>query len=293
MKKILTLVLALCMLSSYAFAEDLIENIDVDPGFPVVKEPISVTIALVPQDAAVDFQVEQNWMTEYINRNSGLDIEWMVIDSTAASERIPLMLNSGDMPDAILGRGFQANDVAQYGMSEGMFYPVNELLDYMPIFSAFLEENPAVANHWRHIGVHRRISRLPDFRKKRSRRLRNHVGTDAGNRLQALRRPPRNPRKKHHENESPRPVRNLHGILRLLARAPRRGAGQVSRAPKFKGGKGCKDCPFGLAAANIAIADPPCFPSVKIAHLGGRRWRFPDAVFWRALPPRRSRRLLP
>ena len=28
MKKILTLVLALCMLSSYAFAEDLIENID-------------------------------------------------------------------------------------------------------------------------------------------------------------------------------------------------------------------------------------------------------------------------
>ena len=144
MKKILTLVLALCMLSSYAFAEDLIENIDVDPGFPVVKEPISVTIALVPQDAAVDFQVDQNWMTEYINRNSGLDIEWMVIDSTAASERIPLMLNSGDMPDAILGRGFQANDVAQYGMSEGMFYPVNELLDYMPIFSAFLEENPEV-----------------------------------------------------------------------------------------------------------------------------------------------------
>ncbi len=144
MKKILTLVLALCMLSSYAFAEDLIENIDLEPGFPVVQEPVSVTIALVPQGSAVDFQVEQNWMTEYINRNSGLDIEWMVIDSTAASERIPLMLNSGDMPDAILGHAFQANDIAQYGTSEGMFYPVNELLDYMPIFSAFLEENPAV-----------------------------------------------------------------------------------------------------------------------------------------------------
>ena len=144
MKKILTLVLALCMLSSYAFAEDLIENIDLEPGFPVVKEPVSVTIALVPQGSAVDFQVEQNWMTEYINRNSGLDIEWMVIDATAASERIPLMLNSGDMPDAILGHGFYANDIAQYGASEGMFYPVNELLDYMPIFSAFLEENPAV-----------------------------------------------------------------------------------------------------------------------------------------------------
>lgn len=152
-----------------------------------------------------------------------------------------------------------------------------QLSQIMDAISGFIDEYP--------------VYRI--FRKKRSRRLRNHVGTDAGNRLQALRRPPRNPRKKHHENESPRPVRNLHGILRLLARAPRRGAGQVSRAPKFKGGKGCKDCPFGLAAANIAIADPPCFPSVKIAHLGGRRWRFPDAVFWRALPPRRSRRLLP
>ena len=144
MKKILTLVLALCMLSSYAFAEDLIENIDLEPGFPVVKEPVPLTIPLEPQRSAHENQVQQHGKTEYINRNSGLDIEWMVIDATAASERIPLMLNSGDMPDAILGHVFQANDIAQYGTSEGMFYPVNELLDYMPIFSAFLEENPAV-----------------------------------------------------------------------------------------------------------------------------------------------------
>ena len=70
----------------------------------MVKEPVPVTIALVPQGSAVDFQVEQNWMTEYINRNSGLDIEWMVIDSTAASERIPLMLNSWRYARRDLGR---------------------------------------------------------------------------------------------------------------------------------------------------------------------------------------------
>lgn len=144
MKRTLVLVMVLCLLCSSAFAEGLIEKIDVAPGFPVANEPISVSIAIVPHSAAVDFQIEKNWMGEHINRNSGLDIDWMVIDSAAAKERIPLMLNSGDMPDAILGQVFYANDVAQYGVAEGMFYPVNELLDYMPIFSAFLEEHPEI-----------------------------------------------------------------------------------------------------------------------------------------------------
>lgn len=143
MKKILALVMALCLLCSGAFAEGLIENIDLEPGFPVVKEAVDVSITLVPQGAAVDFQMDKNWMGEYINRESGLNITWTVIDASAAGERIPLLLNSGDMDDGLI-YGFNYNAVAQYGVSDGLFMPINDLLVYMPVLSAFLEDKPEI-----------------------------------------------------------------------------------------------------------------------------------------------------
>ncbi|MBQ3079482.1 MAG: hypothetical protein IJC48_05710 [Clostridia bacterium] len=56
-----------------------------------------------------------------------------------------MMLNSGDMPDAILGYSFDANKIVQYGVSEGILRPINDLLQYMPNFSKILEDDPAIA----------------------------------------------------------------------------------------------------------------------------------------------------
>lgn len=140
-KSTIPLLLALCMLMSFAVAEASITGV---PGYPVVDKPLKVSIALVPQAGAVSFSTERNWMTQYMEKYSGLEIEWTVIDPSAVNERIPMMLNSGDMPDAIIGSEFSADRIVQYGVTEEIFRPVNDLLQYMPNFSQILDEKPTV-----------------------------------------------------------------------------------------------------------------------------------------------------
>ncbi len=142
-QRILSLVLVLGLLLCSAFAEgSMVERINEAIGFPVTDETISVSIAFVPVGGAIDFKADRNWQSQYISKYSGLDIEWTIIDPNAATERIALMLHSGDMPDAILGYNFGVNDLSQYGGSEGLFYPINELLEYMPNLVAYYEKNP-------------------------------------------------------------------------------------------------------------------------------------------------------
>ena len=106
MKKILALVMVLCLACGCAMAEADINTIagrNQAIGFPVVDEPVDVTILVVPQDAAIDFKAEDNWMCQYITRYSGLNITWQVVDRASSEERVTLLLNSGSMPDCILG----------------------------------------------------------------------------------------------------------------------------------------------------------------------------------------------
>lgn len=147
MKKILALVMVLCLACGCAMAEADINTIagrNQAIGFPVVDEPVDVTILVVPQDAAIDFKAEDNWMCQYITRYSGLNITWQVVDRASSEERVTLLLNSGSMPDCILGYDFGTSAVVQYGVSEQMFRPINDLLEYCPNFSALLEERPEV-----------------------------------------------------------------------------------------------------------------------------------------------------
>ncbi|MGI6653340.1 MAG: extracellular solute-binding protein [Christensenellales bacterium] len=141
-RNLVFLCIALCLLISSTIAET--SNLNIEAGMPVVDEPLDVTITVFAQGGAQDFKAENNWMCQYIDKYSGLNIEWMVVDSSSALERLSLMLNSGDMPDAIIGYSFSANDIVQYAVSDGLFYPINTLLEYAPTFNKYLEDNPAV-----------------------------------------------------------------------------------------------------------------------------------------------------
>ena len=142
-KRLIALVIALLLFAGSALAETaLIEKINVEPGFPVVNEPVDVSIMVIPQWGAVDFKPERNWMCQYIDKYSGLNVEWTVVDPSAADERIAMMLNSGDMPDAILGYNFNCDKIVKYGVSDQIFHPINDLLAYCPTLSAYLDANP-------------------------------------------------------------------------------------------------------------------------------------------------------
>lgn len=102
MKRIVCLLMALCLCLSCvaAFAEST--NIVTDTVWPCVKEKVSVTIAVVPQSSG-EYDVDNMWITQYWNDNTNLDITWQVIDAASASEKIPMMLAGDTMPDALMG----------------------------------------------------------------------------------------------------------------------------------------------------------------------------------------------
>lgn len=142
-KKLVAMLLAVMLLiSSFAFAEELVANVNLDSKWPVVNEPISVKIAVVPQGGSVEEDPNNFWIVDYWKQNTNLDIEWQMLSPATSEERIQLMLSTGDLPDAILGYGFSYSQVTQYAIGDGLFYPIDELLDYCPNFSALLEERP-------------------------------------------------------------------------------------------------------------------------------------------------------
>lgn len=118
--------------------------INLDSAMPVVNEPVSVTIAVTTPGGAVDFKPENNWMCQYFDKYSGLDITWEHIPIATANESIPIMLNSGSMPDAILGYNFDPLKLVEYGQVNELFMPINDLLQYMPAFTQYLDENPDI-----------------------------------------------------------------------------------------------------------------------------------------------------
>ena len=140
-KALVSLVLVLCLMAGTAMAE----NVNLESAMPVVKEKISVSIAVRPQGSAVNFSPESNWFCQYLDKFSNLDINWILLDPSTADERVPIMLNSDEMPDAIWGQPFNPNNLVQYGQIQNIFRPVNDLIQYMPAFSAYLDEHPITA----------------------------------------------------------------------------------------------------------------------------------------------------
>lgn len=144
MKKMMALILVLVLCLSSVSALALDTNIVLDSTWPVVKEPVSVTIGVVPQNNG-EYDLENVWVNQYFDAVSNLDITWQHIDRASAKEKIPLMMAGDTMPDAILGfTSMNAKRIAQYGVDEGMLYPIDTLLDYMPNFKAMLDKTPAV-----------------------------------------------------------------------------------------------------------------------------------------------------
>ena len=142
MKKLVSLFLALCLcLSCTAALADVADINKTEAVWPVSNgEKISVTIAVVPQMSG-EYDVENMWLTQLWDDMTNLDITWEVIESSSAAEKIPLMMASGTMPDALLGwYSFNQSRLVQYGVDEGLLYPIDELLEYMPWFSKLLED---------------------------------------------------------------------------------------------------------------------------------------------------------
>lgn len=122
----------------------VLAEVNLDSALPIVTEELSVTIGVFPQGAMVmsEFDEETFWNIRYLNEVTGLDIEWQVYDPASKSEVLALMMAGGEMPDLLMGQSWSIDDVNEYGVLQGLLYPIDTLLEYMPTFSGIMEKQP-------------------------------------------------------------------------------------------------------------------------------------------------------
>jgi putative aldouronate transport system substrate-binding protein len=110
--------------------------------FPIVKTPITVDIMVAQPPCVEDFNT--NRFTKYMEELTGIKVNYIMIPEQAATEKLALVLASGDYPDAFLG--FAVNNTLEttYGAQEGLFLPLNKFYskEWMPNMMKAFEEFP-------------------------------------------------------------------------------------------------------------------------------------------------------
>lgn len=140
LKRLSTLLLALIMsLSCVALADDVIE-------FPFVEEGSKVTLTIAfPVNTQDTPSVENLWVSKYLEEKTGIDLQFIEIDSSVVSEKLNLMYSSGELPDMLIRCNIGNLQVLQYGVGSHLFAPMNELIEeYAPNIKAVFEEYPTL-----------------------------------------------------------------------------------------------------------------------------------------------------
>ncbi|NLM54700.1 MAG: extracellular solute-binding protein [Firmicutes bacterium] len=113
-----------------------------ETGFPIVKEPIKLTMVVGQGGGGRDFG-ELLVYQEY-EKMTGIEVEWTMIPLNVLTEKRNLLIVSGEYPDAFHSARFTEQDLMLYG-SQGIFIPLNDLIDeYAPNLKKILDENPDI-----------------------------------------------------------------------------------------------------------------------------------------------------
>ena len=124
--------------------------IQLDGTLPIIKDPAKFEekygkiSALIVNTADRTVEVGDLAMCQKWFEDTGVEFDWQPIPQESATEKINLMLSSGqDLPDVFwnFGDGKSGNTVVQYA-DQDVFLPTEGLIEeYMPNLKAFLDDN--------------------------------------------------------------------------------------------------------------------------------------------------------
>jgi putative aldouronate transport system substrate-binding protein len=105
--------------------------------YPLTKQKTTFRL-LIPANARVkDFP--SNAFTAWYEERTGVHIDWEVVPSQDARNKLNVMLSSGDYPDIIMSFNLNAVQQLLYG-AQGIFLPLNDYLDKNGLFTKALFE---------------------------------------------------------------------------------------------------------------------------------------------------------
>lgn len=98
------------------------------PGqLPIVKEPVKLSI-LIAQHANVE-DYNNNKMTLYMEDQTGVDIEWVIVPEVDATQRVNLLLSSQvDIPDVFMIPLGMTNEVVSDMADQGIFLQLDDMI---------------------------------------------------------------------------------------------------------------------------------------------------------------------
>ena len=102
---------------------------------------IELTIAVTLPPTVVDW--ETNSFVLWLEEVTNVDLKFVQIPQEGRAEKLSLILASGDYPDIFMSVGMTDQQITTYGEGEGMFLPLNDLIDtYGNFTKVMLEEYP-------------------------------------------------------------------------------------------------------------------------------------------------------
>lgn len=116
-----------------------------ETGFPIVKEPITLT-AMVLVSPAQPFDWNEILVWEEYEKMTGIHIEWEAYTNAEIVEKRNLALASGEMPDLFFRTKMPDSDISKYG-ADGSFLELSQLIEqYAPNYKKITEIYPDVAS---------------------------------------------------------------------------------------------------------------------------------------------------
>ena len=88
---------------------------------------ITLRVAVIDKPSIEDWETNDFilWLEEVTN----IDFVFELIPTESSAEKLGLMLNSGDYPDMFWSTGMTDAMVSRFGVDEGMFLPLNDLIE--------------------------------------------------------------------------------------------------------------------------------------------------------------------
>ena len=143
---LLCLALLLSVLSGAVLAEQSAypDYLNLDAPYPMVKDGYDVTLSMAYVTSSSYASAETCLFFKMFDQLLNIKLDLQPIDSSAVDERTNLMFASGDVPDMLLGFGFGANTILQYGVQEGQLLAVDPYIneDITPNIMAAIQDYP-------------------------------------------------------------------------------------------------------------------------------------------------------
>lgn len=105
---------------------DEMSNLTPPGTFPIVKEPMELTVLVKGESRIEDFQT--NAFTKYYEELTNVKVKFEVAPEGSFQETLNLRLASGDLPDIIMNMGVSRVQEVIFGQ-QGVFLPLNDLIE--------------------------------------------------------------------------------------------------------------------------------------------------------------------